>query len=355
MGERPAKMEIKKDAPPAKTAGKTAQKTVEGPQPKIVFFEGTEFDFGQAKGLDKVEHIFKFRNEGKADLNIDNVKTSCGCTAALLSAKVVPPGKTGEIKTTFNFGNRQGKQQKHIYVTSNDPENPKVSLALKGNVVPPVLVEPRSIYFTNPSSKEVKTVKITQTLDTPLEIKDVSTRLKMIEAEIKEEPPKDGKKCYLVNVSVKGEPAPGRHLENVTIETNQPKNNKINIPVRLNIRGDIEAVPNRVNFGALTAGEEVSRTITIRDRKDDPFVIENVTVDNDNVKVALKTPTESKTSHEATVSYTPEEGSRAVRARIKFYTNHPKEKTVTVHAYGYMPRHPRNAAPPSAPKPMVEK
>jgi len=55
------------------------------------------FDFGEVAQGDKVPHTFKFRNDGDKPLYIDRVKSSCGCTAALLSAKTLAPGESGEI------------------------------------------------------------------------------------------------------------------------------------------------------------------------------------------------------------------------------------------------------------------
>ncbi len=59
----------------ATTAGKPdAKPKPGGPQPKIQFTE-TVYDWGTVYQDEKVIHVFKFRNTGKADLNIGNVKS----------------------------------------------------------------------------------------------------------------------------------------------------------------------------------------------------------------------------------------------------------------------------------------
>ncbi len=42
----------------------------------VIVFESTEFDFGAVDQGEKVEHVFKFRNTGNADLHIEKVRSS---------------------------------------------------------------------------------------------------------------------------------------------------------------------------------------------------------------------------------------------------------------------------------------
>jgi len=56
------KAETEKPAPPA-----------DGKYP-VMTFEETEYDFGDIKQGDKVEHTFKFKNTGEADLLISNAR-----------------------------------------------------------------------------------------------------------------------------------------------------------------------------------------------------------------------------------------------------------------------------------------
>jgi hypothetical protein len=60
-------------------------------------------DFGTIKEADgPVSHIFKFKNEGEIPLVITKATASCGCTQPEYPKEPVAPGKTGEIKVTFN-------------------------------------------------------------------------------------------------------------------------------------------------------------------------------------------------------------------------------------------------------------
>jgi hypothetical protein len=106
-------------------------------KPKIVFKVDSR-DFGRVKQGAELTHEFVFTNEGDDRLTIKNVETSCGCTAALVSTKIVEPGKTGKIKVVFNSLGYQGDVTKYIFVDSDDPNAPRVQLKISASVdVPP--------------------------------------------------------------------------------------------------------------------------------------------------------------------------------------------------------------------------
>lgn len=313
-----------------------------GPQPKIVF-DGKEHNFGEVLGLDKIEHVFKFRNEGKADLKIDKVNTTCGCTAALLSANTIPPGGKGEITATFTVGNRQGPQTKHIYVLSNDPAEPKASLTLKGTITPPVSVEPSSVRIQDRDMATPRTVKITQTTDETLTLGEITQRLKLVTATLKEEEPLNGRKCYTLVVASKPDTAPGRYFENISIKTNLAKKPTIDIPVSIVLTGDIQATPGRVNLGSLKTGQEISRTITVSNVKGQAFGISSAEIDNKDFSISPGSSSKAAVSHTFTLTGKAPATPGVVRGKLLFHTDFEKQKQVEVTMYGYIPR---EMAPP---------
>jgi len=108
-----------------------------GKGPKIKFREESK-NFGKMKQGKVLTHIFVFKNEGDETLKIKRVKTSCGCTAALLSKKEIAPGAEGEIKLTFNTKGFKGKNTKYIDVESNDPAQPRKRLTVSAEIeIPP--------------------------------------------------------------------------------------------------------------------------------------------------------------------------------------------------------------------------
>jgi hypothetical protein len=106
-------------------------------KPKIVF-PVSEKNFGKIKQGAEASYEFVFRNDGDAPLTIKNVETSCGCTAALVSDRKVPPGKSGKIKVVFNSLGYAGEVTKYVFVDSDDPATPRAQLKISAAVdVPP--------------------------------------------------------------------------------------------------------------------------------------------------------------------------------------------------------------------------
>ena len=92
----------------------------EEPQAEIKF-DKIIHDFGQFtedKGV--VSCVFTFTNVGDAPLVITQCVASCGCTIPSYPDKPIAPGKTGQIKVTYNGeGKWPGHFKKLITVYSN--------------------------------------------------------------------------------------------------------------------------------------------------------------------------------------------------------------------------------------------
>lgn len=99
----------------------------------------TTVDLGKIKGSTQNEVEFKFTNEGKRDLVLRNIRSSCGCTAVQQGSQGVgiKPGESSSIKAIFNSGSYNGKVTKAIYVYTNDPKNSEVVLMLNAEVEQP--------------------------------------------------------------------------------------------------------------------------------------------------------------------------------------------------------------------------
>jgi hypothetical protein len=101
--------------------------------------ESTTVDLGKIKGATQNEVVFKFKNEGKSDLLIRFIRSTCGCTAVQQGQQGVgiKPGESSTIKAVFNSGSYSGKVTKAIYVYTNDPKNSELVLMLTADVEQP--------------------------------------------------------------------------------------------------------------------------------------------------------------------------------------------------------------------------
>lgn len=100
-----------------------------------IYFSETQHDFGKVNEGDKVNYTFNFANKGTSELKINDIKTSCGCTAALLSQDNLAPGQEGTLKVELNTQNRSGKMSRTVTISSNDPNDPAKILTIYADVV----------------------------------------------------------------------------------------------------------------------------------------------------------------------------------------------------------------------------
>ena len=84
-------------------------------QPKAVIHP-MEYDFGDIVQDSIVTKIF-------------------GCTAVVAGKNELMPNESTDIKVTFNSEGKSGKQNKTVYIETNDPKNSTIKLSITGNVL----------------------------------------------------------------------------------------------------------------------------------------------------------------------------------------------------------------------------
>ena len=82
-----------------------------------------EYNFGVVINGEKVAHIYTFKNVGKTNLLIANVKTSCGCTSPKWTKEPIAPGAEGYIELSFDSTGRLGQQRKTAIIYANTIPN----------------------------------------------------------------------------------------------------------------------------------------------------------------------------------------------------------------------------------------
>ena len=136
-----------KEKPMKQPKVKKKDMVMEDTLPKVpeIKFTYLIYDYGNIyKNGDGVCY-FEFTNTGKADLQLTNVTTSCGCTTPEWPKTPIKPGQSSSIKVVYNTS-RIGGINKNIYVDWNGGE--RITLNIKGNVSDP----PKEIVPENKTS-----------------------------------------------------------------------------------------------------------------------------------------------------------------------------------------------------------
>lgn len=136
------------------------------------------YNFGTIAEADGfASHTFTIKNTGDAPLVITRVTASCGCTRPEWTKSPIAPGKTGEVKITYNPKGRPGPFYKTVSIFSNGKKG-SYSLAIKGNVTPkpsqPVFTYPYSIGDLKLHTKTVlfSSIRPEETLGEKINIKN---------------------------------------------------------------------------------------------------------------------------------------------------------------------------------------
>lgn len=217
------------------------------------------------------------------------------------SGKVIPPGGEQTIDVSFKTGHYNGPTTKTISVTTNDPNNPTLSLKVTANIVVDFALKPYTLYMGRFSRKEeaVRSASVIAKEIEKLQITKVESLNPLIEARVvKHEPPAEGdapsgqspegqpgmappppptpSSPYSIEVKVKPGMKPGRFKETVTIHTNVASVPTYNLEVAGEIVGDIYAEPRVIAFQKTDDSQPQEKTIEVRTNGDAAFTVTKV-------------------------------------------------------------------------------
>jgi hypothetical protein len=113
-------------------------------KPKIEF-DSTLYDFGTTSRVQQVAGALTFQNTGNGDLQLTNLSATCVCIRAGAEPTRLKPGESGMIDFSINIGPSVGDIVEQVFVSSNDPQNPTVTLTIHLYIKPLFEVTPTAV------------------------------------------------------------------------------------------------------------------------------------------------------------------------------------------------------------------
>ena len=132
--------QIQRSSSPTTTTRRRFQRRA----PKIEF-EKLEHDFGSVGPGTNNLCEFRFTNTGNNTLKIGEITNTCGCTPFSLAKKEYAPGESGTLKVNYFSEQLRGQTTKQLIIHSNDRARPKITLAVKANIMMQVDHEPKTL------------------------------------------------------------------------------------------------------------------------------------------------------------------------------------------------------------------
>lgn len=296
------------------------------------------FDFGSAPQGQKVVHEFDFKNSGNADLVIQRMAPSCGCTAVFATDNIIKPGQVTKIKAEFDTSGFTGSKTKTIDVFTSDLDSPQVSLVIKGTVLPSITVDPpRLDYGEVVPSKDGealrKIVSVSLASGSDLSISDAKVFSKYITVE------RIAGDDHAAKFAVKIDPTMprGPMRERVVVELKGGKHpNVVTVPVVGFVRGSVRVSPLTVSVGIIEGKSPIERTAKIENTGKAPLKVLGVSTTSDAVKASVSEIQPGQT-YVVKISVDPSKVRADLRASVEIETDLPEEERITINVFGVMP------------------
>ena len=100
----------------------------------IQWLDSTSRDMGTVKEGAKVPVEFHFKNTGKHNLILSDVRASCGCTTPDWPKRAIAPGEEDVIKAVFDSKYRAGTNNKEVFITANTRPESNMTVSFKVEV-----------------------------------------------------------------------------------------------------------------------------------------------------------------------------------------------------------------------------
>jgi hypothetical protein len=193
----------------------------------------------------------------------------------LASAKEIPPGGEGKIDVTFKTGaGSTGKREKHITVTTNDPEQKTVNLTVSTEIVEKIGISPNRVNFNQvkKGKEHVRYASVSGEDKDKTKLTGSESSNPNIKVEIS---PKgfDEDRYRQIKVILMPTIRAGRFFERVTIHTDHQDMKDIQLDVIGDVTGEVAVMPNQLHFGLFQKGNQIERVIVLKATEDTIFKV----------------------------------------------------------------------------------
>lgn len=101
--------------------------------PKITLSKSA-LNYGNVTKGKKVKSTIMFTNNGKSDLVIRKVNSTCGCTVVKTKKNTIKPGNSGKLIVTLDTSEKDFNQNNMITLICNDPNKPVHNIQVRANI-----------------------------------------------------------------------------------------------------------------------------------------------------------------------------------------------------------------------------
>ena len=314
-----------------KMSKQIAKATAPPEGPHIHIYETTH-DAGTVYEGTKLSHTFSFVNIGKDTLSV-TARSTCSCSAALLSDKNIPPGGKGKIKIEFNTKGKIGQTKQGALIRTNDPDNPLVNLTIVAIVKASVKVVPEKLWIDEIAAGEKveREILVFDPGDSTLSFEHVNVT-EGITARIMPVKVKNDSRVVPVLLSITGGKKPGEFEKRISVKTNDPVKPELTVTIAGIVVGEAKAFPPLVFFGEAQPDSQVIQTSTITSTNGNKLKITRVASNSPFISTEIKPLTPGEKYTLITTLRSPEPNT-TVRDSLRVYAEGKSEPVLKIPVY----------------------
>ena len=277
-------------------------------QPKMEIPE-TRFDFGRVFERKQYIHDFIVYNRGDAELVINNVRPGCGCTVTNFD-KLIPAGKQGKIEFVLDGEKVHNQFNKTAVVSTNDPVHPTMTIAVAGEEIPYLNIQPEGTVYLHGRYGEHIERKMEISSNEKIDFKVVKVSSNIDDKITYQLEPLAEAGHYQLSVYKNPKLPTLITYGTLYLHTNSKEAPTSEIQVHVITKGNITVSPAAVNFGpvkfaeAASSGQSVTRGIILSKAAGAEFNIKNVTLSNPNFTASVEPVAQGK-QYRVQVTFTP--------------------------------------------------
>lgn len=210
--------------------------------PRIVLSQEA-WDFGTVWQEARPAFTLTVRNDGGAELQLTDVKSTCGCTVVEPGRNALPPGQATEIRVTYDTQGKQGHVESKVIITSNDPARPKVEFNIKGFVKRAVTATPQGglvIRTLDTKPGQTGKVRLENQMEEPMRVQLKRSSVPQVDLEVKEITPGS---VYEVIGRTNREMRPGITRGTIQLSTGLSREPMLTVHVQVLVLSRVDPVP----------------------------------------------------------------------------------------------------------------
>lgn len=244
--------------------------------------EDDVYNFGSISPGSKNVCEFNFKNTGEDILHIKRVTKTCGCTPFSLKKKKYAPGESGTLKVSFHASKRPGETQKRLTMFTNDPENEKVRLTIKAEIIEKVSYEPERMTLSlRKENAGCPDITLKSLDDKPFSIKSFDATGGAITTDFD---PQAEKKQFVLSPEVDVEKLSRVSNGTINIGITHPELDEINI--FFDTIKEFKLNPSRIVYLKAEPGKTINRKVWILNNYEEEFEVESVNSEKGIMEVA---------------------------------------------------------------------